>query len=206
LIQNGEIKSAVLERGFKFPCRQSVKSDSNDATTGYGDVWTWTATDADTKLIPFGMAHSAVVLRNVGDCWKVLLFLPSDPLPELEALLRSFDRLGLEEGQPEAVPKVTLLAPTDHAQLVRFPRPDLEWAPVDPHLAAYTIESQYGQPGREYWSASAIKVVSPVPGEAPLRTQMPFGVGRQPHRWRIWAIGRSGTVSTSDWREIDFTN
>jgi hypothetical protein len=113
------------------------------------------------------MVHSAVVLRNVGDGWKVLLFLPSDPLPELEALLRSFDRLGLEE------------------------------------VSLKQCKGDAPGPGR---SCAMNLLVSPAPGEAPLRTQMPFGVGQQPHRSRIWAISRGGTISTSDWREIDFTN
>ena len=154
----------------------------------------------------FGMAHSALVLRKLGDGWKVLLFLPTDSLPDLEHLLGTFDRLGLDEGPPEAVPKVTLLAPADHAQLLRFPRPDLEWVPVGPNLAAYVIESQYNQPEREYWTPSWIKVVPPISKEYSFRMEAPFGVGPQPHRWRVWAISKSGTVSTSDWRVIDFTN
>jgi len=154
----------------------------------------------------FGMAHSAVILRKVDDGWKVMLFLPSNGLPLLEELLGSFDRLGLEEGPPEAAPKVTLLAPVNHARLTRYPRSELEWGPVDPNLAAYVIDSQFTMPGREYWSPSRIKIVPPISNESSLRMEIPFGAGAQPHRWRVWAIDKSGTVSTSDWRVIDFTN
>lgn len=154
----------------------------------------------------FGMAHSVVILRNLGNSWKVLLFLPDRSLPDIEGLLGDFDRLGLDEGPPEGVPRVTLLAPGDHARIERYPRSDIEWAPVDPNLAAYVIESQFCQLRSEYWSQSAIKVVSPVPDESSIRMKMPFGVGKQPHRWRVWAIDKSGNVSTSDWRVIDFTN
>jgi hypothetical protein len=154
----------------------------------------------------FGMAHSAVILRKLGNSWKVLLFLPDRSLPDIEGLLGTFDRLGLGEGPAEEVPKVTLLAPADHARLERFPRSDIEWAPVDPNLAAYVIESQFGQLRREYWSQSAVKVVWPIPNESSIRMEMPFGAGKQPHRWRVWAIDKSGNISTSDWRVIDFTN
>lgn len=154
----------------------------------------------------FGMAHSAVILRKLGNSWKVLLFLPNRSLPDIEGLLGNFDRLGLDEGPPEAVPKVTLLAPADHARLERYPRSDIEWASVEPNPAAYVIESQFRQLRREYWSQSEIKVVSPIPNESSIRMEMPFGAGKQPHRWRVWAIDKSGIVSTSDWRVIDFTN
>ena len=63
------------------------------------------------------MAHSAVILRKLGNSWKVLLFLPNSPLPDIEGLLGNFDRLGLDEGPPDAAPKVTLLAPADYARL-----------------------------------------------------------------------------------------
>jgi hypothetical protein len=153
----------------------------------------------------FGMDHSAMVLRIVEDQWKVLLFMRG-PLPQLEDSLKSFDHLKLEDGQPEAVPKVKLIGPVDHAQITRYPKGDLEWEAIDQLAVAYVIESQFGQPGRELWSTSWIQVVSPT-HSAPLRgMKIPFGVGHQPHRWRVWAISRTGVVSTSEWRTVDFTD
>ena len=154
----------------------------------------------------FGMVHSAVILRRVEDNWKVLFFEPGSALPMLENLLKSFDRLRLKDGPPEAVPKVSLMSPVDHAQITRYPKGDLVWAPLDQPPAAYAIEYQMGQPGREFWSPSVVTVVSPVHGEHMLSMKIPFGVGRQPHRWRVWAISGTGEVSMSDWRIIDFTN
>jgi hypothetical protein len=154
----------------------------------------------------YGMAHSAVILRKIGKSWKVLLFLPNSSIPEIESLLGIFDSLGLDEGPPDAVSKVTLLAPADHARITRFPPSEIEWTPVDPNPAAYLIESQFCQLRSEYWSQSAVKVVSPVPYESSIRMEMSFGVGKQLHRWRVWAIDKSGIVSMSDWRVIDFTN
>ena len=46
----------------------------------------------------FGMAHSAVILRKLGNSWKVLLFLPDRSLPDIEGLLGTFDRFGSGRG------------------------------------------------------------------------------------------------------------
>jgi len=151
----------------------------------------------------FGMAHSAVILRNQGDGWKVLSILPNGSLPDLERLLRAFDQLGLDEGPPEAVSKVRLLAPLDHVQLGPDSFPYLEWTQVVPNPAGYVMETQFTAIGEVYWSPSYLKIISPVPDESPVRTRMPYG---PPQRWRIWAISKSGIVATSDWRVIDFTN
>lgn len=127
-------------------------------------------------------------------------------LPNLEGVLRSFDRLSLQDGPLETVPIVKLLIPADHARIARYPRSELEWEAVDSHLSTYLVESQFCQPGRIDWSLSQIKLISPKRGEQMVRVEIPFGVGQQPHRWRIWAISRAGDVSISDWRTIDFTN
>jgi len=153
----------------------------------------------------FGMDHWAAVLRRAEDRWKVLLFLPGR-LPELENWLRSFDRLRLEDGQPETIPKIRLVSPVDHAQIPRWPPGDLEWAALDQLPAAYVIECQFGQTDRELWSPSRIRLVSPAHSGPLVSTKIFFGAGHQPHRWRLWAIGGTGVVSTSDWRTIDFTN
>jgi hypothetical protein len=155
----------------------------------------------------FGLRHFGVILRRTEAGWKVWLFLPDQSLPALEQLFQSFDRLGLEEeAGAQGVPKVTLLAPVDHAHLLRSPRPEIEWATVDAPLATYVVESQFSNPRREYWAPSSIKLVSPVSDEPSVRMRAPFGVGMQPHRWRVWAISKAGIVSTSEWRIIDFTN
>jgi hypothetical protein len=153
----------------------------------------------------FGMDHSAVILRKLGDAWKVLLFLPSRRLPDLEDLLRTFDSLALDDGGPDGVPKVTLLAPADRSQLVRVPPPTLEWTPVGRNLAAYVIETQFNQGVGEHWVPSWIKIISDISNQSPIRMEAPIGVGQQPHRWRVWAISRSGIVSISDFRVIDYT-
>src|SRR5208337_273263 len=65
----------------------------------------------------FGMAHFGLVLRNNGAGWKVWLIYPDSPLPDLEPVFQSFDGLGLTKTGAQALPRVTLLAPADGAQL-----------------------------------------------------------------------------------------
>jgi hypothetical protein len=164
----------------------------------------------------FGMNHWGVVLRNRGDGWKVLLLLPHKSLPELEDLFKLLDRLQLAEEGAVALPKVTLLAPEDHARFALRP-PDaflgtmppirfaLQWAPVDAKLAAYVIERQFVdhyQAGRGLWSPSSIELVSPIPSDPALLRSF-SGPSSQASRWRIWAVGKAGAVSISDWRTID---
>jgi hypothetical protein len=152
----------------------------------------------------FGMTHSALILRKAEGQWKVLLFLQGD-LPGLEESLRSLDRLNLGDGQPETMPAVTLRSPIDHAQIPRYPASIMGWETVDAPVSAYVLEYQYGLYGRENWSPSSIKILPPRPGQQSMNMPIPFGVGVQPHRWRVWAIGKNGGVSISGWRTIDFT-
>ncbi|MGD0695176.1 MAG: redoxin domain-containing protein [Terriglobia bacterium] len=156
----------------------------------------------------FGLTHFGVFLRNTGTHWKVWFFLRDRPLPDLEQVLQSFDRLGLEEAGAQITPKVMLLAPADHAQLQRFPRPEIEWSTVDAPLATYVVESQFSirNLGKEFWGPSEIELVSPVSVGPSIRMQAPFGGGEDPHRWRVWAISKAGIVSTSEWRVMNFTN
>jgi hypothetical protein len=152
-----------------------------------------------------GIAHSALVLRKVEGRWKVLLFLDG-ALPELEALLKHFDKMQLQDGPQETLPVVKIRAPEDHAKIARFSSGELQWEAVNSLLSVYLVESQYSNPRADNWSTSRIAFVSPPRHNPLVTTQIPFGAGKQPHRWRVWAISTTGDVSISDWRIIDFTN
>ncbi len=156
----------------------------------------------------FGLDHFGVILRKTGAGWKVWSLLPNRSLPELEQLFQSFDRLGLEETGAQALPKVTPLAPADHAQLPHFPQPEIEWATVDAPMATYVVESQFSvsRLGRKSWAPSKIDLVSPISVGPSIRMPAPFGGGEEPHRWRVWAISKTGIISTSEWRIVEFTN
>jgi Tfp pilus assembly protein PilF len=153
----------------------------------------------------FGMAHFGLVLRNNGAGWKVWFIYPDSPLPDLEQVFQSFDRLGLTENGAQALPKVTLLAPADGAQLSPDPRPQIAWSTVDAPLATYVVESQLSNGARGYSGRGSIELVPPASIGPSISMQAPFGGGAQPYRWRVWAVGKNGIVSTGDWRVIDFT-
>jgi hypothetical protein len=154
----------------------------------------------------FGLSHFGVVLRNAGTGWKVLLILASERLPQLEGLFKSFDRLQLQEGGAQGVPKVALLAPPEYARLTRSPGPEIEWSAVDAPIATYVVESQFSNSGNKSWTTSSISLVPPASMGPSMHVGAPFGVGAQPHRWRVWAISNAGVVSISEWRVIDFIN
>src|SRR5208337_2075928 len=129
---------------------------------------------------------------------KVLLIFSGASLDLLEELFRSFDRLQLQEAEAEADPKVTLLAPADHVQLPRFPQSEIEWSTVDAPIATYVVEAQFSDPpshnaGNNSWTSSWwVRLVPPISEGSTMHMGTPFGVGAQPHRWRVWAISKAG--------------
>jgi IS1 family transposase len=53
--------------GFCYAKQRNVP-DEHQGTFGYGDVWTWVALDADTKLVPTWLVGE----RNLSDCWTFM--------------------------------------------------------------------------------------------------------------------------------------
>jgi hypothetical protein len=150
----------------------------------------------------FGMIHSAVILRNEGGGWKVLYVEPVSPLPLLEDLLSSLDRLGFRDDIAETAPEITLIGPPDHAVLPSQPNPEMEWAKIDPKPATYVFEFQQRLPwGKDRWEPSYLNLVSPVSDGPTLHQEYSHAAGR----WRVWAITKGGTVSMSEWRTITLT-
>jgi hypothetical protein len=102
-------------------------------------------------------------------------------------------------------------APDDGTSATRMPptaRPVLSW--THRGAAFYLIEWQFGQPKGKDWEGSGFVFVPAKTGtptdQASIATQAPFGVGRQPHRWRVWAVSDRGDVARSDWRTLFYTN
>jgi len=104
-----------------------------------------------------------------------------------------------------------VVAPEDGATASRMPpetRPMVSW--ITRGAAFCLIEWQFGQGTGEKWEGSGFAFVRNGPETsrdgATVTMRAPFGVGRQPHRWRIWAIGERGDVSRSPWRSLFYTN
>jgi IS1 family transposase len=53
--------------GFCYAKQKNVPTE-HQGTFGYGDVWTWVAIDADTKLVPTWLVGE----RNLEDCWTFI--------------------------------------------------------------------------------------------------------------------------------------
>ncbi len=161
----------------------------------------------------YGMRHFGFILRREHSAWRVLHIAPLG-LPELEKLFGAFDAKIKAAGHSLRPPKPVLVSPPDGAQLPRFPsKPEIRWqASGSPRefengKVSFLVESQFTANGQTPpWSPSYLQFVEPSRGKIPLGVVAPFGVGKQPHRWRIWALDQAGTISISDWRTIEFIN
>jgi len=106
----------------------------------------------------------------------------------------------------------SITAPDDGASASRMPpdtRPMISW--THRGAAFFLVEWQFGMPGGKDWEGSGFafvpaKAAATRGGQASITMRAPFGVGKQPHRWRIWAVSDRGDVARSGWRTILFTN
>jgi len=104
-----------------------------------------------------------------------------------------------------------IVTPDNRATATRMPpasRPMVSWKNSD---AAFSlVEWQFGRGTGEDWEGSGFLFVPPNAGThrdpASFTIRAPFGVGRQPHRWRIWAVSARGAVARSEWRTLFYTN
>jgi hypothetical protein len=153
----------------------------------------------------YGVKHYAFILRNVGE-WRTL-YCAGIGLRRAEELFHTFDEKMTSDRKSSLPPKAELVSPPDKARLPRFPAPTIEWKVASSTGLSFILQSQFGQRGdRESWSQGRLDFVDVPEKEQAFAITAPFGVGAQPHRWRIWTLNPSGGISISDWREIDFTN
>ena len=98
-----------------------------------------------------------------------------------------------------------VLAPADGVSTTRDAKPQLEWQwnSEPEQVAFYLLESQYGY--RNEWSSSHFTLV-PRPPSGNVSLVAPFGVGAQPHRWKVWAVGPGGAFTRTNWRIVNYTN
>ena len=163
----------------------------------------------------YGMCQMIFILRNQGDGWRILHMDPNASVPIvsgsreiLPPLLRAFDgRIVPERAEPRP-PSAVLVNPPDRAVLSRWPeRPEIAWQSEAVADSTFIVESQFSDPGDEgNWSVSHLTFADISRGDQPFRQRAPFGVGKQPHRWRIWTLVPSGAVSVSSWRTVLFSN
>ncbi len=155
-----------------------------------------------------GVMYSFLVLRKRSEGWKVLLLMPHVTLEQAAGFAHQFDQLHLATAEGYAPDAPELLLPFDGESQTRSPKQDVSWRQDAPRPVAYAVEWSFGQPSGSLasYSSSTISIVPAINFGDIVRIPEPFGIGRQPHRWRIWAIGKDGQVSLSEWRTVQFTN
>jgi len=147
------------------------------------------------------------VLRKDNPTWKVFFLEPSISLPSTEQMIAKLDGIGLSNDSRQAAASITLLTPADGDHTTRVPAPEIAFEQKGDIGELTGIESQYFDPGQVEWSPSAIHwVETNADSTGVTRSPAPFGVGMQPHRWRVWSVNRAGEVTLSEWRTINFTN
>ena len=154
----------------------------------------------------YGVLHSFMVLRKEGGRWKAMLLVPEGSLPMIEQMFGRIDSIGMSNDDLRGSSSVVLLAPGDGERATRFPKAEIAFEQEGDPGKLYGVESQYFDPGRKMWSPSRIDWIDSKDGVPMTRMQAPFGVGQQPHRWRVWSVNKAGVVTLSEWRTIDFVN
>jgi len=155
----------------------------------------------------FGVVHLFLVLRKDGSTWKVLLLEPNNSLSGIDQLLARLDGVGLSNNSQRGGTNIRLLAPGEGDHVTGISATEIEFA-VKGDIGELTgVESQFSNPEQMEWSPTTIRWVGrPADGDGISRMPAPFGVGKQPHRWRVWSISKAGTVTLSEWRTMNFTN
>jgi hypothetical protein len=99
--------------------------------------------------------------------------------------------------------KLKIVGPADGTKATRIPPPSLEWewGGEIKNVAVNLVESQAQSNNR--WFGNNFTLVQP---ENKIKLLAPFGLGQQPHRWRVWIIDKNGSIVQSDWSTINFTN
>ena len=154
----------------------------------------------------FGLHHSTILLRKVDTVWRVLLIEPDDSYTHALQMMKSLDDLQLGDLSQDSKSYLFPLAPADHAQIPRLPAPELDIEQQGEPGILLAIESQVSAPDGKWWGSTILTLLpEETKADHIVRVAAPFGVGQQPHRWRAWSIDRSGNVTLSEWRTIDFT-
>jgi hypothetical protein len=149
-----------------------------------------------------GQKQLVIVLRKGGVGWEVLSF--SGYRNVVKDLHNQVPSLNNEPFNVQR-PRPLILNPPDKSSHKRWPNPEIEWRNVGQGIAVYLVQAQFGD-RQNWWPEGAFWLISPRgEGESSIKVTAPFGVGAQPHRWRVWTIFNNGDVSLSEWRTILYT-
>jgi hypothetical protein len=179
----------------------AVEDLGGNGRLGYAMVSTYEHGENST-----GILDSLMVFRKDSGHWKLLLLEPSLPVKLLGEQLLQFDSIGGSRATIQVPPAITVIYPDDGQRMTRFPAGELVVRQDGATDAPALVEFQVQDPARKTWTPSTIAWLRPIRPGSPTHILLPFGVGQQPHRWRMWSFGENGEVSLTTWRTIDFTN
>ena len=149
----------------------------------------------------FGAAHAVVVMRmDSAGQWRVLQLTPNLTVEEQNEAVRRLRAFGTTV-RPEAVEKlarVALAAPVDGDN--RPPVPEFWWD--NPGGGTLQIVEWQRNEGKS-WTSSNMYFVPGDNGHLRTRTTGRFADRPGTYRWRVWSLGRGGTVAISAWRSVN---
>jgi hypothetical protein len=147
-----------------------------------------------------------VAQRSPSKGWKLNVI--SEHPVVIRELYKQVPRLSRGRSD-DSIQAPELVSPPDQARFdKRFPRserPDIEWTSAGTDVVAYLVESQFNF-ARSPWSSGYFWVYPGSRNEKTIKVKAEFGVGAQPHRWRVWAITEGGEARISSWRTITYTH
>lgn len=153
-----------------------------------------------------GSLSLLAVMTKAEGTWKLIL-LGEDPRI-VKTLQQRAPALTISGDAASELQAPMLMAPADGAFFSRWPleeRPELVWTKTGNGPVIYLVESQFKSGGR-WWGRGFVLVPSFNKDALTIKIRATFGVGRQPHRWRIWAITEGGDAARSEWRVVNYLN
>jgi TIR domain-containing protein len=150
-----------------------------------------------------GWGEALVIMERRDSAWELLSLGGNVDL--VASLNQNNKKIALVD-EPLGAPfqdKLKVTGPPSGTESTRTSKPSLtwEWDGDVRSIACYLLEAQFDS-GNE-WSESNFEVILP---ERNVEMVAPFGVGAQPHRWRVWTIDRKGAVGRSSWSTINYTD
>lgn len=148
----------------------------------------------------FGVVDALAVLRrDPQGRWHVLHITPSLSRPQIAESYTTLAPLAHSRAA-ERVAGVSLSAPLDGD--VRPPQPDLSW---DNHGGAALQVVEWQLKSGDRASISHLFFVPDAALHLRSRVTAQFASSPAAYRWRVWSIGRGGTVVLTPWRTLNIT-
>lgn len=149
----------------------------------------------------FGALHALEVLRvDASGRWRVLQLTPNLTAPQQAIGWQVLAGYGaqIEPEHVVQVKPVSLAAPVNRD--ARPPAPEFWWDSTS-GATLDIVEWQVG--AGDIWSSSNMFFVPDENGHQRTRVTGRFADATGTYRWRVWSLGRGGTVALSTWRSVN---